>query len=370
MSETKPVLMYVDDEQKNLTMTSLNLEEHFNVKEFTSPFMALKELPSLNPCIILSDIDMPGMNGIEFLKLARKLYPRARRVIITGKSTEQTAIDAITQTGVTDYLKKPVKGGELLLAILKVYERYQKDEKSLSVMEDLKVAMEKSQKMAILGTFTAGLFHELTGPLHVMSGGIQMVRKNHEDKEKLFAAAQLMEDSFKLMKGILENLHNYTRANTGKIEDIKLFDIVAAVKNLVNDKLRDKAIEFKIDIPEDLTVVGSKAGLYQMIMNLAANAIGALKDDGKLEIHASATADKWILRIQDNGTGMPKEVVERIFQPFFTTKTNDQGTGLGLFIVQKEVEKHKGKMSVNSTPGEGTIFEFEFPNLPLDQFGS
>jgi signal transduction histidine kinase/FixJ family two-component response regulator len=124
----KPCLIYVDDLANNLEATKDSLSIDFDVHTFQTPQEALKKIVELKPMVILSDMKMPLMNGVEFLELSQQLYPSAKRVIITGNSDENLVIEAIKRASIYDFLRKPMKVGELEKAMLKAKEAYLEDE--------------------------------------------------------------------------------------------------------------------------------------------------------------------------------------------------------------------------------------------------
>ena len=124
-------------------------------------------------------------------------------------------------------------------------------------------------------------------------------------------------------------------------------------------------------IDPGLTVYGSVVGLNQVLMNLISNAIDAMPKGGKLNIRGSENAGRVEISIEDTGQGISPEIKDRMFEPFFTTKMGGRGAGLGLYIVQREIEQHAGKIRVHSTPGVGSTFTIDLPKSePISQPGN
>ena len=138
---------------------------------------------------------------------------------------------------------------------------------------------------------------------------------------------------------------------------------MVSVLTILKSKLSH--IEVRVDIPDGLTINCYQVGLNQIFMNLISNAIDVLPaSNGQIYFQAKTTSDGLIeLRVSDNGHGMSQSIQDRMFDPFFTTKEVGKGTGLGLHIVQKEVERHAGTISVESKIDVGTTFTIRLPNI-------
>ena len=133
-----------------------------------------------------------------------------------------------------------------------------------------------------------------------------------------------------------------------------------SVLTILKSKTRD--VEFELQIPDSIAIMGNITGLNQIVMNLMSNSLDAFdKPQKKITIACEQQSERIHFIFADNGSGMPQAVIDRIFDPFFTTKEVGKGTGLGMHIVAKEIEKHGGKISVTSVQGEGTKFSIELP---------
>jgi signal transduction histidine kinase len=383
MSKELPVILYVDDEIDNITVVKGDLEHKFNVVGIDKPRVALEKVQEIKPCIVVSDIDMPHMDGIEFLEKLKVVYPQARRVIITGKSTESTAIEAIRRTGSSEYIKKPFKGDALERALDKVYKSYtddliedQKRKKEQEATEqkivELMSSLEQSQQLALLGTLTTGIFEELSQPIDRAGSWLSLIEttagrferlkeSNLAFQQKILDAAQRGRNDIKLVIGICRNLMSYANAKNATADYFGLEAVVQTVYELLYSKAHEKNISLKCDISKKVMINGNKAGFYQIIMHLVSNAIDASKIDGSLEISSKAEEESWQLVIQYDGEGVLEENLTKVFDPYASTKTSPKGKGLGLFVVRKEVERHAGTIEIRSVVGKGTAFVLKFP---------
>lgn len=218
----------------------------------------------------------------------------------------------------------------------------------------------QSAKLASLGTLSAGIAHEINNSLNYVNGSIRPLEKiiAKVEDEKLQAKANnlldLMKDGLKLTFDIIKSLRNYTGLNQAKMRDVNISEVLVTVQNLLLSKLRHMEVE--VDIDPDIEVYGDTVSLNQVFMNLISNAADAMNETGVLKVRASEEDDKVKICIEDSGKGISPEGLTKIFDPFYTTKDVGQGTGLGLHICKKEIEKHGGEINVKSVLGEGTTF--------------
>lgn len=224
----------------------------------------------------------------------------------------------------------------------------------------------QSSKLAALGTLSAGIAHEINNALNYVYGSIKPLEKlinalpEHPNSEKIGKLLRVMNEGLQLTFEIIKSLKNYTGLNQAKFNDIDLNLVAKSAATILRSKMRD-VISISVEIPAGLKVFGNVVGLNQVLMNLMSNAMDAMPDGGKLTISAKEEKGSVEISVADTGTGMPEEVRNRIFDPFFTTKEVGNGTGLGLYIVRNEVERHKGSISVASELGKGTVFKILLP---------
>jgi signal transduction histidine kinase len=239
-------------------------------------------------------------------------------------------------------------------------------ERAMKELKETQGELLQSSRLVSLGTLAAGIAHEINNSLNYVFGSIRPLEKLVEDlpdvekKNKILKLTKLMSEGLKLTFEIIKSLRSYTGLNQAVFSDVHPQEIVQTVITLIRGRIREN-IQVEVDVPPNLIVYGSVVGLNQVFMNLMTNAISAMKNGGTLKIRGWEEDGKLIMTVQDSGEGIPEEIQTRIFEPFFTTREVGKGTGLGLFIVQREIERHKGKISLTSTVGQGTTFRIEFP---------
>lgn len=251
----------------------------------------------------------------------------------------------------------------------KVVEKTKHLEETLSSLKSTQAELVQSAKLASLGTVSAGIAHEINNSINYISGAIIPLEKkvyalipetaDRRMIEKLFAA---MKEGTTLTVDIVKSLRTFTGLNQAEFKEVVVKESVNSIQTILKSKLR--GIDFKCDISSDCVTHGNLVGLNQVFMNLISNSLDAL-DKAEKQIHITGyrEANEIVISIKDNGMGIDSEIVGRIFDPFFTTKDVGKGTGLGLHIVSKEIEKHNGKIIVTSNKNIGTEFLITLPAL-------
>ncbi|RYD80054.1 MAG: GHKL domain-containing protein, partial [Sphingobacteriales bacterium] len=278
----------------------------------------------------------------------------------------------------------------------KVIERTRELEDSLDDIKKAQSQLIQAEKMASLGTLTAGVAHEINNPINFISGGIGALKANYSDLESVLhetltiendenleghilrinklvkdnAIIEIMPEMNELFSSvnngaervteIVKGLSTFSRTdqNNKKLADIE--EGIDSTLRLLNAKLRDeiKIIKNYANVPEILCFPGQ---INQVFMNLLSNAIDAIPGEGEIHISTSEKMLHVVIEIQDSGKGMPENVASKIFEPFFTTKEVGKGTGLGLSISYGIIEKHNGKIEVESKVDVGTKFTITLP---------
>lgn len=229
------------------------------------------------------------------------------------------------------------------------------------------------EKMAVIGTLSAGINHEICNPLGIARGQCEMFLLNLKDgvyKKK--ASGELLEKAQEIMRKVIhetdratsitKKLSSFAKPAERKMSDnVQVEEELDKVIALLEHDLKLENIVLTKDIQSDLPCISAdRKQLQEIFFNIIRNAAQSITGSGKIIMHASSANKKVYIDIEDTGTGISKDHLDRIFDPFFTTKEPGKGTGLGLFIVRQIVEKNNGRISVRSLPGEGTIFNLIF----------
>ncbi len=229
------------------------------------------------------------------------------------------------------------------------------------------------EKMAIVGTLSAGINHEICHPLGTIRGQCQLFLLNDEDgihdKED---PKKINEKAKEIMKKVIKEadkatditrrLSAFSKPSKGEIEDnVKVRNELNEVIAIITHEFEINNIKIRIDIPEDLPpIIADRKQLQEVFFNLIQNAAQAIENGGFIDIKASQKGQVVHIDIRDNGSGMSNDQLKQIWNPFFTTKEPGKGTGLGLFIVKQIIERNNGQISVTSEAEKGTTFNLSF----------
>ena len=242
---------------------------------------------------------------------------------------------------------------------------YLTDKKRLAILHKV----EYSNKMASIGRLAAGVAHEINNPLAIINEKAGLIkdlftfRPTYAADEKLVGLINSILASVERCARITQRLLGFSRRTDIRVEDIRLNDLVAEVLGFLGKEAEYRSIGVTLNIPEDLKPVQSDKGkLQEIFLNLFNNSLAAMKDGGHLEITATNQGDESVrVTVADDGCGIAPNDVHRIFEPFFSTKTNCGGTGLGLSITYGLVKKIGGEIHVQSELGKGTVFTILIP---------
>jgi signal transduction histidine kinase len=229
------------------------------------------------------------------------------------------------------------------------------------------------EKMAVIGTLSAGINHEICNPLGIARGQCEMfllnlkegIYKDKTPEELLEKARDIMEkviNETDRATVITRKLSSFAKPSSGIMsDDVNVEKELNEVISLVEHDLKLDNITVTKEISEGLPlIVADRKQLQEILFNIIRNAAQAIKDRGRILIRATSSNDKVYIDIEDTGSGMSKSHLAQIFNPFFTTKEPGKGTGLGLFIVKQIVERNRGRIAVKSDPGKGTTFYLRF----------
>jgi len=251
-------------------------------------------------------------------------------------------------------------------------ERVQRKTAELQVAQK---QMLEAEKLTSLGKLAAVVAHEINNPLSAILTDSKLMRKWIERGDSLEGHATDMRESLQLIESesrrcgdLVRNLLTFARVAPMNISDVDLNHIVQQCMKLVVHKMELGNIEADLDLQPDLpTVRGDANQLEQLLLALTMNAIEAMPREGQLRIVTRATADRAgvIVTVSDNGVGIPRALLPRLFNPFVTTKEEGKGVGLGLAISRSIVERHQGKIDVQSEEGKGTTFTITLPVVPV-----
>jgi two-component system, NtrC family, sensor kinase len=321
--------------------------------------------------VVVLDVKMPGISGIETLKAIKQKTEKIQVILLTGNIAVSDGIEGI-KAGAFDYLTKPVEIDHLVNKIQQAFEISCLEKQKIEDLE-YRSKMEKkmidTDRLVSLGTMSTGIAHEINNPLAIINESAGFMKQlisdsemaDYSRKDALLMGIEKIEKSIKRARRITHQLLGHVKKQDTKFCEVNLRALLDETLGLLKKELEDKNIQLKWEIPKDNHVFWSDPyKIRQVLMNLLNNAIHALKKNGTITLSTWETDDV-ILEIKDDGIGIPRENLGKIFDPFFTTKSFDEGTGLGLFVVHKIISDLEGKVEVKSALGKGTSFIITFP---------
>ena len=403
-------ILVVDDDEFVRDMFSEFLNEQYACLTAASSDEALVKLARDAYGLVISDIQMPGRNGVELLREIRLRYPDTAVIMISGIARPQRIRDAL-HLGALDYLIKPIELEVLSFAIERALERrdltltarrYRADLERQNIelserqaeLERLQAQIVHSEKMAGLGELAAGIAHELNNPAGFIYGNMDLIRGYLGRLELILSiyertklpecvAAELditkQEIGYDLLladlrsmiadclegaeriRDVVQNLRLFCRLDDAEFKRIDLHESLDSTIRLVSSYYGSGAIRLVRNYGTLPPITCYAGQLNQVWTNLLVNAAQSIKGKGEVSIATAVEGEFVVVTISDSGCGIEPEHLSRIFNPFFTTKAVGDGTGLGLSISYGIIEKHGGTITVDSTPGAGTTFRVSIP---------
>jgi two-component system, NtrC family, sensor histidine kinase HydH len=220
----------------------------------------------------------------------------------------------------------------------------------------------RSERFAAVGEAAAYVSHEIKNPLMVIGGFIRQLQRHFGDDQAAKEKFDIVINEVKRLESFLGELRDFTRPAAPVMQQVDMNQIIQEEKALMQEAAKEKGVTIVDSLHSDLPPVEADSNqMKQILVNLIKNAMEAIEGEGRIILVTGVTDGQIWFSVQDTGKGIDPETLAKIFDPFFTTK--DQGTGLGLSVINKIVIDHQGTIEVKSTPGEGSTFTVKLPRL-------
>jgi C4-dicarboxylate-specific signal transduction histidine kinase len=373
MSESLPRILFVDDEPLVLEALRVQLRRHFQVVTAPSGFAGLEEVrkgPSFH--VVVSDMRMPAMDGAVFLQRVRAVSPATVRVLLTGYSDLSDAVRAINDGYIFRLLMKPCRPDQLLSALRDAVEQHRivaQDKDLLErKLEERTSQLLHAERLATLGTMTSGVAHEINNINTVFLSALGEVRERAAAGEPPDPVA--LEQLARVGQHLnthAQQILNMGRPGPNSEAPLDLRDVTQGTLALLRTAGKTKHARVVVELPEEPVVrVLDRTRVEQVLVNLVGNAADAVwglpGERRRLRVSlVDAGAEGATLSVEDSGVGIPVDKLGAIFEPYFTTKPQGKGTGLGLPVVQQIVGSFGGRIEVTSEVDRGTTFRVWFP---------
>lgn len=247
-----------------------------------------------------------------------------------------------------------------------LYEVNRELRTALSTIEAAQAQLIEQERLAALGRLAAGIAHELRNPLSVLSMRLDLIASGLRWKKTvevwwLRQHLDHLQDATARALRIMSSLSMYSKPPRPEFRRVAVSSLLEDTHELIAYQARTRRVTVAVESEPRLSVNGDRGQLLEVLINLATNAIEATDGGGVLTLRARGEGGKVVLDVADTGGGIPPEIEARIWEPFFTTKS--EGTGLGLHIVRQIIEAHGGEVGLSSRPGKGTTFLVSLPAL-------
>jgi signal transduction histidine kinase len=409
--EGKERILIVDDEESVRKLFADCLSMRYNCVEASSVSEALVHLKANDFALVITDVIMPGLSGTELLRKIIENYPYTAVIMVSGVDRPQRALDAV-RLGAFDYLIKPCDVDVLELTVERALEKrtlmsnarqYKLDlearnnelVRSKVQLERLQTQLVQNEKMASLGQLAAGIAHELNNPVGFIYGNLDFLNQciggltkllNYYDEaelnESVVSGAALIKeqidyqtsledlnsiicdcrDGAERIRDIVQNLRVFSRLDEAEFKKTDIHEGIDSTIRLLSRYFSTDNIALVRNYGELPLIDAFSGQLNQVWMNLLVNAAQAVsRSGGEVRISTDADKESVFVMVSDSGEGIASEHLNRIFDPFYTTKPVGEGTGLGLSISFGIVERHRGTITVNTKINEGSTFTVMLP---------
>jgi signal transduction histidine kinase len=263
---------------------------------------------------------------------------------------------------------RPIEDTDFAEAILQLFATRASNEiEKQKSQEELEATRQKYfhiEKIAAIGELSAGILHEVGNPLAAISGSIELINLSRKDwsgelNPELSSLIDIIDTQVGRLGSIVKEISSFSSPNPGATELLSINDLLTNTTNLMRFDRRFKETELVMNLGSDLpAVVGIPDQLVQVFMNLLSNAVDACERvpdrQSVLSIRSSLDNDMLHVELEDNGIGMPKEIINKATEAFFSTKKSGSGIGLGLSLCNSIIDRQHGSMRLESLPGTGT----------------
>lgn len=333
---------------------------------------ALDRLTEGEPQVVVLDVKMPGMDGLTTLRNIKAGHPDIEVILLTGQASAQDGVTGI-MAGAFDYLTKPIEIEHLAGKVRQAFDRIKWKQEQALAREDkdkIEQRMDAAERLASLGTLAAGIAHEINNPLAIIAESTGWLKSRLDKEPELPAdlherfnlALGKIEAGVDRAKRITHQLLSFSRKIEWTHQEFNLVELVEEVVDFTRRASKSAEAEVIFRPPPHPVILFSDPNqIRQVIINIVTNAIQAVGGGGKIELSVTSDPNGVHIRIADNGPGIPRENLERVFEPFFSTKPPGQGTGLGLSISKNIMEKLNGNITVETRIGEGAAFTVSLP---------
>lgn len=374
MSSLRILLLEDDPSDAELVQATLEADQlvcDVNVVKTRAEFLTGLESQQID--LVLADYKLPSFDGLSALKLLLSIRPDLPFIFVSGAFGEESAIEAL-KIGATDYVLK-TRLSKLVPAVRRAL-REKVEHQRLIELED---TLRQIQKMETLGQLTGGIAHDFKNLLMLITGNLEIIEDAvPRDDDMIRRALERTRVGADRAAALTQRLLAFSRQQTLDPKPVQINELISSMADIWRQALGD-AIRLDIDVPQrSPTIFVDPNQLENAVLNLILNARDASNPGARIKVVSEVmfvdtptlgrTGEMTVgeyasISVEDQGSGIPNELLDRIFEPLFTTKPVGQGTGLGLSMVYGFVKQSKGYIDITSALGRGTTVRLIFPSF-------
>lgn len=373
-----PTLLLVDDLALGLAALEGALTgQGYRLETARSGPEALERAAELTPDLILLDVMMPKMDGFEVCRRLRASERLAEIpvIMVTSLDDRESRLRGL-EAGADDFLSKPFDRSELRARVRTItrLNRYRRLVAERAKVERLEEEIQRAQRLEAIGRTTSQIVHDFDTYLDAIRLQAQLLERDQPGSKP----ARSIIDATDRAAALTRQLLAFAGRRPVEPRVLSLSEVIREFESLLQGLAGDRTLELVLDLPPEntgdrLEVLADRTHLQQILVNLFTNARDAIEGAGTIRLGARRRGDDEpddangedgeyiLLELEDDGRGMDAETRARIFEPFFSTKEQGQGTGLGLSTVYGLVHQLAGRVRVSSRPGEGTLMTVLLP---------
>ncbi len=374
--DKESILIVDDDEATCRILTLLFAKNGYETEMAGTGREALEKVQGRFFNVALLDIRLPDLEGIELIAPLKEIHPEMAVIMVTAYASVETAARAL-QEGASAYITKPFNIYEVLANVRTALEKqhllienrrlYAEAQRELAERKKMQAQLIQAEKMRAMATMTAGIAHELLNPMMGMLNFAQYCIERTAEDDPRHPVLQDIERETWRCADIVKNLATFSRVEEQGEEGYQkesIATVIDRVVKLLSYRIGQQNVSVTQHIADGTPEVWmSASSIQQVFLNLISNALDAVEESNEKEIRVDAHREGDFIQVTvaDSGCGIAPENLEKIYDPFFTTKPIGQGTGLGLTISRSIIDSHGGDISCESKPGAGTTFEVLLP---------
>ncbi len=351
-------VLIVDDNLEFARTIAHNLEkEGFRASVAPDGNTAIQKVSSESPELVLLDLRLPDIAGMDVLKKIKAINENTAIVIITAYGGEQVAVDFM-KAGAIDFLSKPFNFEDLLTAVNNAFK-----------IHDAQIDEKYRESYPHLEKFFPFLAHEIRNPLHAIGGALAIIQRRSDLKDELLnQSIEVIQKEVQHLNEFVQECLDFVRPpSRSRFVEVDINEVISFIVDTMPHRFQElcRKITITTDLEPNLPkVYANYEEIKQAFLNIVRNAFEAMAEGGELIVKTFSRSDPAPGGVEivfdDRGIGMKEENLRFLFHPFFTTKP--RGTGLGLAICQRIiVERHYGKIQIQSEEGKGTTVTVELP---------